>query len=274
MTKNRLYSETYMVGPHSEWIVFLHGAGGSTATWKYQVEQFKGNYNLLLIDLRDHGQSKQIEPSHTNYTFDVITEDVMDVLQMHYIKKAHFITLSFGSVLLQDLSIKYPSLVASAIFAGGIFKANVWIKSFVQMARFLNVVLPYSWMYNIFSYLLMPKKRHQRSRKIYKIQAQKLTAQEYMKWVGLYGEFFALLNRFFYQKISFPGLVIMGKEDYIFLNAAQSFVCNQNHVNIVVIDHAGHICNIDSPEEFNQIGYNFIRKHSYLSADFPTINAQ
>ena len=142
------------------------------------------------------------------------------------------------------------------------------------MARFLNVVLPYHWMYNIFSYLLMPRKRHQRSRKIYKKQAQKLTPEEYMKWVGLYGEFFALLNRFFTQKITFPGLVIMGKEDYIFLNAAQSFVNNQKNVGIETIDHAGHICNIDNPQKFNQRAYHFIEKHSYIFSDLPTIKAQ
>lgn len=274
MKQELLYSEVQRSGNDKEWIVFLHGAGGSTATWKYQLKQFENDYNLLLIDLRDHGQSKNITPDYRNYNFNIITEDVIQVIKKYQIKKAHFITLSFGSVLLQDLSIKYPQLIASAIFAGGIFKANVWIKGFVYIARFLNAILPYKWMYSIFSYLLMPRKRHQRSRKIYKKQAQKLTADEYMKWVGLYGEFFSLLSRFFNQKITFPSLVVMGNEDYIFLEAAKAFVSNQKNVEIITINQAGHICNIDKPDEFNHLAYSFLKAKSYLPADLPTIKAQ
>ncbi len=274
MAKNILHHQTHNLSNSSEWIVFLHGAGGSTATWKYQLKTFLPFYNVLMIDLRDHGKSKDIEPNHINYKFDIITEDIVKVLNLNEIKKAHFITLSFGSVLLQDLSIKYPKLVASAIFAGGIFKANNWIKSFVNLARFLNLILPYRWMYTLFSWLLMPKETHKNSRKIYQKQAQKLTSLEYMKWVGLYAEFFQLLDRFFNQKIQFNGLVIMGKEDYIFLQAAKSFVQNQKSVRLEIIENAGHICNIDQPEAFNTSAFNFIKENNYLSADFPAIHAQ
>lgn len=274
MKQDLLYSEAQIVSDDKDWIIFLHGAGGSTATWKCQLKQFENHYNLLLIDLRDHGKSKNIPPDHTNYKFDIITEDIIQVIKKYQINKAHFITLSFGSVLLQDLSIKYPNLVASAIFAGGIFKANIWIRSFVHVARFLNVILPYKWMYSIFSYLLMPRKRHQRSRKIYKKQAEKLTSSEYMKWVGLYGEFFSLLARFFNQKISFPALVVMGDEDYIFLKAARAFVSNQKQVELITIRKAGHICNIDKPDEFNRLSYDFINRKTYLVADLPTNKAQ
>jgi pimeloyl-ACP methyl ester carboxylesterase len=196
------------------------------------------------------------------------------VLDEHQIVKAHFITLSFGSVILQDLSIKYPSLIASAIFAGGIFKANALIKSFVQLARFSNFFLPYKWMYSIFSYLLMPFKRHQTSREIYQKQAQKLSSKEYMKWVGLYREFFKLLNRFYNQKINFPALVIMGKEDYIFLKSAKQFSKKHEKVLSMEIAGAGHICNIDQPHIFNELALFFTHDCKYSQGeDFPTFQA-
>ena len=40
------------------WVVFLHGIGGSTLTWKKQIEAFSEKYNLLLLDLQGHGKSK------------------------------------------------------------------------------------------------------------------------------------------------------------------------------------------------------------------------
>lgn len=274
MGKQILHHQIHYLSDASEWIVFLHGAGGSTATWKFQLDTFQSFYNILLIDLRDHGKSKDITPDYSAYKFKIITEDIIQVINQHKIDKAHFITLSFGSVLLQDLSIKYPQLVASAIFAGGIFKANNWIKAFVNLARFLNLVLPYKWMYTLFSWLLMPKESHKNSRKIYQKQAQKLTSVEYMKWVGLYAEFFQLLNRFFHQNIQFSGLVVMGQDDFIFLKAATSFVNNQKNVGLEIIKNAGHICNIDEPKAFNTIALNFIKKNNYLSTALPAIKAQ
>ena len=48
----------------ADWIVFIHGAGGSSLTWKYQTEALKPHYRLLLIDMRDHGYSKHVQPAH------------------------------------------------------------------------------------------------------------------------------------------------------------------------------------------------------------------
>ncbi|WP_340153485.1 alpha/beta hydrolase [uncultured Marivirga sp.] len=273
MKKTSLHAVVQLNASSKEWVVFVHGAGGSTATWKYQIETFKSFYNILLVDLRDHGKSKNIEPEIEKYNFDLISKDLKDLLDEHKIKKAHFITLSFGSVIMQDLSIKHPKLVASAIFAGGIFKANNLIKSFVQLARIFNLFLPYKWMYSIFSYLLMPYRTHQTSRKIYQKQAQKLTPTEYMKWVGLYGEFFKLLDRFYCQEINFPALALMGKEDYIFLNSAKSFAKNHPSVIYKEIMEAGHICNIDQAEIFNELALDFTRQHQYKeTVDFPTLH--
>ncbi len=274
MNKTILHHQIHFCSENSEWIVFLHGAGGSTATWKYQVEAFSPFYNLLLLDLRDHGKSKGVYPYFKKYRFEIITADIIQVLNEHKIEKAHFITLSFGSVLLQDLSIRFPQLIASAVFAGGIFKANNLIRSFVNLARVFNLILPYKWMYTCFSWLLMPKESHKKSRFIYQKQAKKLTSVEYMKWVGLYAEFFQLLNRFFNQIIIFKGLVIMGKEDYVFLNAAKAFASNHTQIRLNVIDNAGHICNIDQSEVFNNVALKFIQKNNYLPVNLPTTHTQ
>jgi pimeloyl-ACP methyl ester carboxylesterase len=275
MKKTSLNAVTYRNISSKEWIVFIHGAGGSTATWKYQLNAFKPFYNLLLLDLRDHGKSKNIVPEVEHYSFDLISGDIKKILDEHQIQKAHFITLSFGSVIMQDLSIKFPHLVASAIFAGGIFKANNLIKSFVQLARIFNLFLPFKWMYSIFSYLLMPYRKHQKSRKIYQKQAQKLTPNEYMKWVGLYNEFFRLLNRFYNQEINFPALALIGKEDYIFLESAKRFAKKHQKVLMIDIKNAGHVCNIDQPKIFNDLALFFIRQYQYSTEDdFPTFKAQ
>lgn len=252
-----LYFETVNLSPHKDWIVFIHGAGGSIKTWGYQIPALQKRYNLLLIDLRDHGSSKNIEPDHENYRFSIITADIKEVLDHLNIQKAHFVTLSFGSVLMQDFSMRYGHVVDKIVIAGGIFKGNYAIKTFVSLAKVFNLFLSYPKMYSLFSYLLMPKKRNQKARRIYQRQAQKLTQREYMKWVGLYGEFFRLLKQFYYQVLQNPTLVVMGGEDFIFLQGAKTFVKRQPHASMQTLHKVGHICNIENPDDFNKLVIDF-----------------
>ncbi|MEL6562646.1 MAG: alpha/beta hydrolase [Bacteroidota bacterium] len=240
------------------WVVFIHGAGGSIKTWKYQIADFTRHFNLLLIDLRDHGDSKSIQPDFPNYTFELISKDIDEVVTSVGIESAHFVTLSFGSVLIQDYTSRYSAKVRSVVFSGAIFKGNLAIKGFVHLARFFNLFLSYKTMYSMFSYLLMPKKRNQLARRIYQRQAGKLTQKEYMKWVGLYKEFFRLLSDFYHKTFTINSLVIMGSDDFVFLKAAKSFTNKQRLVDLEILAVAGHICNIDQWQLFNDTAIRFI----------------
>lgn len=253
-----LHYESYIRSDEAPWVVFLHGAGGSIQTWKYQIDPFRQHFNILLVDLRDHGQSKDVLPSFEKYRFQLISEDIFRVLHTAGVQKAHFVTLSFGSVLMQDFATRYPDFVQSVVFSGAIFKGNLFIRSFVHLARFFNLWLPYEKMYSIFSYLLMPRKRNQLARRIYQRQAAKLTPPEYMKWVGLYKEFFRLLHLFYRSQLAFNSLVIMGGDDFVFLNAAKSFCKRQPASQLITLPGAGHVCNIDASEDFNKHAIAFL----------------
>ncbi len=250
--------ETDILGDQKTWVVFIHGAGGSIKSWGYQRSALSKHFNLLLIDLRDHGNSKNVEPAHDSYEFEHITRDILAVIDYLKIRQAHFITLSFGSVLLQDLAMKRPELLLHTVMAGGIFKGNLLIRTFVHLARGFNLFLSYAQMYRLFSYLLMPRKRNQKARRIYQIQSQKLTQVEYLKWVGLYGEFFRLLTRFYRHPFPRPTLIVMGKDDYIFLKGARDYSQVHQNAKLIEIPATGHICNIEKPKFFNKLVIDFL----------------
>ena len=251
--------ETVVGGDERDWIIFIHGAGGSLKSWKYQQEALATQYNLLLLDLRDHGASKNIQPAYDQYRFAMITEDILQVVDHLGIRKAHFITLSFGSVLMQDLAMNRPQLLRKVVMAGGIFKGNIWIRSFVHLARFFNIFLSYPKMYSLFSYLLMPRKRNQKARRLYQLFAQRLTQQEYLKWVGLYDEFFRLLGTFYRYTVPGKVLIVMGKDDYVFLKGARDYVRRHPQVVLKELDETGHICNMERPDMFNQLVKGFLQ---------------
>ena len=55
----------------TEWVTFVHGAGGSSSIWFKQIREFQKHFNVLLLDLRGHGQSKPSlkEGFQKKYTF-------------------------------------------------------------------------------------------------------------------------------------------------------------------------------------------------------------
>ncbi|HHP7241360.1 MAG TPA: alpha/beta fold hydrolase [Cyclobacteriaceae bacterium] len=261
---NTLHHQVYKNPTASKWLVFIHGAGGNTRTWKHQVEVLEPHFNLLVLDLRDHGKSKDIEPPANEYTFDLIAGDVIKVLNQQGITSAVFISLSLGSVVLQKIYNKYPDLIKGIVMVGGVFWVNWKIRLFVSLAHIFNHFLPYRWMYRLFAWLVMPKPNHQVSRNFFVQESKKLSANEYLKWVGLYGEFYGLLKHYADMQINSPMLIVMGAEDWVFLDAANKYAAAQINAEIRTMPACGHVCHLDNPFLFNDILLKFLTKY-YLS---------
>lgn len=253
-----LHYQTYLLRDDRPWLVFVHGAGGAIATWRYQTEAFRPFFNLLLLDLRDHGLSKNVEPEFSSYNFDIVCDDILQVLDHLEISKGHFISLSLGSAILQRLDEKRPELIDKMVMAGGIFRATLRMRFLVSISKFLNKVLPYQAIYSLFSLIILPRANHQKSRRLYRLQARQLTQQEYMKWVGLYRDFFKVLDACFHRRVEKMSLVIMGAEDHVFFKAAKRFVERQEQARLVVFEKCGHICNIEQWQRFNEETLRFL----------------
>jgi len=119
----------YYSYPHTrstEWVTFVHGAGGSSSIWFKQVRDFKKHFNVLILDLRGHGNSqpKLKDTFKSKYTFDSITADIVEVIDALKIEKSHFIGISLGTILIRNLAEKRPELVKSMIMGGAIIKMN------------------------------------------------------------------------------------------------------------------------------------------------------
>jgi pimeloyl-ACP methyl ester carboxylesterase len=256
---NMLHYEVHQQADAKEWLVFIHGAGGAIETWNYQIQAFAPHFNLLLLDLRDHGKSKNIAPYYEHYDFDVVTRDVLEVIDNMGVTKAHFMSLSLGSVILQRIAIERPELVDRMVMAGGIFKASLKMHFFVHSAKALNYILPYRSLYSIFSWIVLPRKNHSFSRRVFKRQFQKLSREEYLKWVGLYKHFFRCLREYFYKPVEKLSLVVMGDQDHVFLGAAQKFAKVHKNVNLTILDKCGHICNIENHLGFNERALEFLK---------------
>ncbi len=254
-----LHHEVIAENPDAPWLVFVHGAGGSIRTWKFQIDAFAPHFRLLLIDLRDHGHSKDILPEFPAYDFDIVAKDILVLTDHLGIEKAHFMSLSIGSVILQKIDIERPELVDRMIMAGAIFDGSKAMHWFVHSGKFLSYILPYRALYWLFSFIVLPRRNHRLSRYIFRRQSRRLTTREYMKWIELYKPFFHLIRDYVNRPVMKKGLVVMGSQDHIFFRSAKRFTELQKNMRLAVIENCGHVCSIEAPEVFNDLVLRFLQ---------------
>lgn len=255
-----LHYELHRVGPGVPWMVFVHGAGGSIRTWQKQTAFFKDKFNLLVVDLRDHGDSKNLTTAVTTFGFDTVALEVLHTMDALHVKAAHFVGVSMGSIIIRHIEQLAPERVSSVVLAGGIFKMSRKINGLVFSAKLLTPVLPFHTLYRIFALILLPKRNHAASRKLFIREARKLHKKEVKKWLGLIRRLNRTLHEMFHHRMKAPCLIVMGEEDHVFLEPAKQYVNRYREVLLETIEKCGHVCNIESPAEFNRRCLHFIQQ--------------
>jgi len=246
----------------AQWVTFIHGAGGSSSIWFKQIKSFSRFFNLLLIDLRGHGKSKNhlLDLSNSIYTFDAISDEILEVLDHEKIASSHFMGISLGTILIRTIAEKSPERVNSLIMGGAILKFNFKSRLLMRFGNATKSVLPYMWLYKILAFIIMPKRNHKESRLLFIREAKKLYQKEFIRWFKLTSEVIPLLKVFRQKQIKVPTLYVMGAQDYMFLPSVKKVVEHQQLSQLQVIPNCGHVVNIERPQQFNQLSLHFLQR--------------
>lgn len=250
-----------------EWVVFVHGIGGSSSIWFKQLRDFKKHFNLLLIDLPGHGgNQKGLKDEFTTYNFKKIARRLLDVLDKHSIQHAHFIGISLGTIIIQAIEEHAPERIKSMVLGGAVEKVYTPFEILARMIEWVKHFVPYMWLYKIVAWILMPRKHHTESRKLFVREALKLGQKEFFCW---YKIVFREINWFFHSKKRkriIPTTYIMGSEDYMFLPSVKENCEKEQHSTLHILAETGHICNVEKEKEFNQLAIDFIESISNSKA--------
>lgn len=259
-----LYYKKYILSDSSDWVVFVHGAGGSSSIWFNQLKAYRNEFNVLLIDLRGHGKSKDVLQKYyeDNYSFEFISNDILEVLDHLKIDKAHFVGVSLGTIIIRSIGEYAPERVQSAVLCGAITRLNIRSRIMVFFGHLFKRVIPYMWLYKFFAWIIMPRKRHAESRNLFIREAKKLYQKEFIKWFKMTNEVNPLLKYFKEKEIQIPMLYVMGEEDYMFLPPVQQIVKDHKASFLQVIENCGHVCNVEKPDEFNKVSISFLKSYS------------
>lgn len=256
-----LYSKSFLHRSATEWVVFVHGAGGSSSIWHKQLKDFCEKHNVLVLDLRGHGRTQKINTETKYYSFDLIAKDVIDLLDQKGIQQAHFVGVSLGSIVIKALRAQRPDLVKSMIFAGAVTKLSLRSRAILRAGRILYSVLPQMALYRLMARIMMPRANHKTSRNLFVNEAKKVVDKEFQRWFKLTARLTAYLTRINSTPETIPTLYVMGEQDHMFLNPVRIIVLQDMASELCVVPECGHVVNYEQPETFNLFALQFISRH-------------
>ena len=256
-----IYHTTYRnENSSAEWVVFIHGAGGSSSIWYKQINAFRKEFNLLLVDLRGHGQTEVHEHLNTEkeYTFESISQEVFDVIDHLKIEKAHFIGVSLGTILIRKMIDMDRNQIKSIVMTGAIIRLNRVSRFLIWAGNILKNSVPYLFLYKLFAMVIMPRNNHKKAREIFIKEAKKLKQSEFLRWFGMTKTLNKELKSFEKETHLLPILFISGRQDHLFIEDVKKMAEREINGKIEIIENCGHVVNIEKAELFNEISIEFL----------------
>jgi 3-oxoadipate enol-lactonase len=234
-------------------IVFLHGVGSDKSAWRPQLEHFGRERRALAFDYPGYGDS---DPAPTGTTRDDFAAAILSAMHELGVERAHVCGLSLGGVVAIALCHAAPERCVSLILADtfavhpdgqAIFdrsRAGLETATLRQMAEGrIDVVLAQP---------ADPALRSEAIETMGRIDPTAYLIGAKAVWLADQSERA--------EAIGVPTLVLCGAEDKVAPPALSAELAGLiPGARREVIEHAGHLSNLEQPAAFNRAVEEFIR---------------
>jgi pimeloyl-ACP methyl ester carboxylesterase len=250
--------------PEADWVMFIHGAGGGTATWKKQLRDYGRHFNLLLVDLPGHAKSSQSCSEIATYSFEFVAEKTWEVADHLNIERIHLVSVSLGSIVSMVMHELQPNRVISMVFAGPITSLDTKLRIIMKGGLMISGIIGFKNFYKLMAKIILPKKNHASARKVFVREANALTTVEYKKWTAMYGRHLDnTLKRIFSKPPTVPIFLVVGTQDHFFLATTKKFAVQfPDNIELSVIEDCGHLVSLEREEVFNEQSIAYLKNRS------------
>ncbi|MBI9088129.1 MAG: alpha/beta fold hydrolase [Desulfobacterium sp.] len=240
-----LYYEDCGTGPA---MIFVHGLGENGDSWKYQVACFKAGFRTISMDLRGHHRSEDGELSITMALF---ASDIIALMDLLEIGSAHFVGLSMGGLICQELTINHQHRMKTMTLsdAAGFYPESMsgpGLEERLAMLRTLPMAEIGRLVGEVATRPDIDKETlediigmFQLNRKIPYLQATRSTmTADYRK---------------IHHAIDIPSLIMVGALDLVTPIAFSQFLNRAiRHSKMTIIPHAAHMSKIENHQDYNK----------------------
>ena len=92
-------------------VIILHGLFGMSDNWVSFAKRFPEKYQVILPDLRNHGQS----PHSPDFSYELMAEDLHELVIEEKLEDIILTGHSLGGKLAMVFALKYPTLISKLI---------------------------------------------------------------------------------------------------------------------------------------------------------------
>lgn len=242
-------------------IVFVHGHPFNHTMWKYQISHFSKEYRLIMPDLRGYGRT-EITPGRV--MLDEMALDILHLLDVLQIEQAVLCGLSMGGQIVLDFYRLFPHKVKALIIVDSDARGETpetYRQRMQKAATILEVGMKQHTDDTIHEYIAPASMKNT---PVYTHLYEMMTttpaegAAAAHKGRGQRRDHLPILPH-----IHVPTLIVVGEEDFFTPEPIARLMSDAiPGAQLAVIPGAGHLPNMEKPDEFNTIVNSFLRKLS------------
>jgi len=258
----------YEISGKGEPLVLIHGSFGDNRFWDTQFTVLSKKYKVIRYDIRGFGKSALPDSNEVYKDCD----DLKSLMDFLGIQKAHICGLSLGSIIAVDMGLAYPDKCSSLILCGprvagdgteeyktptaDSVRAIIAKTTEIVKNQGAKAATDYLWAgdHAMGRALVVPATRQNMFKMGY----------EYSWWRYLHTskrtQAFPMALRNL-KDIKIPVLIVTAEFDLQLCKEVAAIILKEiPTAKLISIKGAGHIMNMDKPEEFNKAVAEFIDK--------------
>ena len=238
-------------------VVLSHSLSSSLLMWNPQMDVLNLYFQVLLYDIRGHGDS---DTPLGAYTLELLGNDAIGLLDALNINQVHFIGLSMGGMIGQCLALNYPHRLKSLVLCdtASVIPSDaqpIWQERIDKARKKGMEALLEETMERWFTPAFLTKN----SQMLALIQKQFL-ATPVSGYIGCAEAIRKLnyLDRL--SEIKMPTLIMVGEDDPATpVSASVAMHERISNSKLVILPSARHLSNVEQTEAFNEALLLFLK---------------
>ena len=251
-------------------VLFLHGIGGNASNWDAQIKALGPNYTVAALNLRGYGSSSL---GHAPSQVDDYCDDILHVAKTLGASQLVLAGLSYGSWIATSFAMRHPDKLVGLILAGGctgMSEADPRERENFRISREVPLdagQTPADFAPAVVDIIAGPMATDI-DREAMRTSMANIPSATYRDALQCFTN---PLEKFDFAKIACPVLMFTGEHDKLAPPAEIRRVSERimedrlamgrdADVQFEVISQAGHICNLEAPDQTNALLHRFLSR--------------
>jgi 3-oxoadipate enol-lactonase len=248
-------------GPEgAPWVTLSNSLATTHRMWDAQMAAFTREYRVLRYDKRGHGES-EVAPGP--YSFELLADDVLALLEALQIGRTHFVGLSMGGMTGMTMALRKPAVLRSLVLCDTTSRdplgdPALWQQRIDAVAAGTSME---PLVESTVARFLTPDTVKNRPAVADAVRAMVRTTPV-AGYVACCQAIAKLNLTHRLPEIALPTLVVVGADDPA-TTVAMARTIHQGiaGAELVILKDAAHLSNLEQPEAFNAAVLDFLKRH-------------